>query len=121
MDLFTNFATAEIVNCDWKSIKHNVDETYTYSKPLHLCVGKLVYNQTLDNQQIDDLTKATKELNLALDKADQQSQIWQTEATTLRSKIDEIEQHERSKNWIIFGLGFLTASAAIYATSRIAH
>jgi len=117
--MLSNIASADLVNCDWKSIKTNPDHTYVYSEPLHICVGHLVYNQTLDLKTIDSLNLAIDAQADALDKADQQAQVWKAEDTILINKINEIQDQEKSKSWIWFGIGFVSASALIYGASRL--
>jgi hypothetical protein len=119
LTMFSNVASASLVICDWKKIKANTDGTYTYSKELNVCVGHLVYNQDGDNRQIEDLNKALVDLNLALEKADEQSRIWQATSTQEIQKINEIKAQESSSRWITFGLGFIAGSALIYGASRI--
>jgi hypothetical protein len=117
--LFSNASSASIVICDWKQIQSNPNGTFTYSKDLHVCVGHLVFNQIADNQQISDLNKALDDLGVALQKSDEQAQIWKSTSNEENLKINEIKSQERSKGWILFGLGFLAASVAIYGTAAI--
>jgi hypothetical protein len=120
MTLFASAANASIVNCDWQTIQ-KVNGNYLYSPKQHICVGRLVFNQIKDNQQIDELTKSNYDLKDALKKADAATELWKAEDVALIKNVNSIKSHEKTMNWIYFGLGFLAASAAVYGASHLSR
>jgi hypothetical protein len=106
-------------NCDWTKIVKNNNDTFTYSKTLHVCVGTTVQDNKVKTQQIKDLTKALSMSDLALQDADKRTQNWSDTASKLEDRVQKIDSLEKHNEAIYFGLGFLAACAAAWMASRL--
>ncbi len=108
-------------NCDWTQIKKNSDNTYTYSEELHLCVGKLVQDDKVKDQQIIDLTAAIQLKDLAIKMSDERVSLWEKTADDEMSRLNTIEKDRKTSDWISFGLGALTVIGAAYVVHAVNH
>ena len=116
--LMLMFAMKESKACDWSTIKKQEDGTFVYSKDCHLAVGTLVKNEKIQAERIDLLNKSLELKDLALDKADQRINNWRTEAYNQNEKILDIQRKTKYNDYIVFGLGIVTAIATGYVFNQ---
>jgi hypothetical protein len=113
------FSNTIFANCDFSKVVKNSDDTFTYSKDLHLCVGQLVQDNKTKDLQIADLTKSLSFKDLALKTADDRTQLWMDTTFKLENNINRIDELKKSNEWIYFGLGALTVIATGFALSSV--
>jgi len=114
----SNLAMAD-QTCDWSTIKQLPDGGFEYSATLNICVGQLVQDSKVKDQQITDLTKAISLKDLALTNADARIQLWMTSAENEQDRLSKISSDQKHSEYLAFGLGLLTAIGTGYALSRI--
>jgi hypothetical protein len=121
--LFSNLAMAsDSTVCDWKlDITPMPDSGYRYSEPCHLEVGKLVQDDSIKNQQIQDLTQAVNLKTLALKESDQRAQTWNDTAGSLENRLQKVDSTEKTNQWLFFGLGVVTTFLAGYMAAKLIH
>lgn len=98
-----------------------VDGGYLYSKECHIAVGQMKYDLGVAQNQITLLNKSLELKDLAITKADQRVDLWQTSTFKLEDRINTIDQMRSTNNWMYFGLGVLTVFVAGYAASQVYH
>lgn len=108
-------------NCDWSQIKKLPDGGYEYNPTLNICVGQLVRDSSVKDQQIVDLTKAIDLKNLAITNADARTALWTKSAEDEQDRIASIDQSQRTNEYIAFGLGILLTIGAAYAVHATTH
>jgi len=113
------FCTPVWGECDWTQIKKNSDNTYTYSEPLHLCVGQLVQDNKIKIQQLSDLTQAISLKDLAIKDADQKAALWMNTSAQLEDRVQKLDSMEKHNEWLYFGLGVATTFLAGYMAAKI--
>jgi hypothetical protein len=106
-------------DCDWSQIKKNPDNTFTYSEPLHLCVGKLVQDNKVKTQQIADLTKALTMKDLSIKASDDRANLWMSTSEKLEDRVNKLDSMEKKNEWLYFGLGALTVLGAGYTAAKL--
>ena len=109
-----------LAECDFTDGKgvNKVDGGYLYSKECHTAVGQIKYDLGVANTQITLLNKSLDLKDLALTKADQRADLWQTATFKLEDRINTIDQMRSTNNWMYFGLGVLTVFVAGYAARQ---
>lgn len=117
--VFCLIVSTSFADCDWSQIKSNPDGTYTYSKELNLCVGKLVKDSANKDQQISDLTKAISLKDLALQSSDQRAQTWMTTSGQLEDRLQKVDSLEKKNEWLYFGLGVATTFLAGITAAKL--
>ena len=118
--IFCILCNSVFADCDWTQIKKNPDNTYTYSKELHLCVGNLVQSSKVKDQQISDLTKAITLKDLALQDSDARVQLWSKTSADLEARLQKVDSLQSSNQWLYFLLGVGTTFAAGMAAAKLA-
>jgi len=117
--LMSNIAFAD--NCDWSTIKTMPNLDYEYSPALHLCVGNLVESVKTKDAQINDLNAAIQLKDLAIAKADQRTQLWQTTADNEQDRLSKIESSQKTNDFWYFTLGVVAAIGTGWMASRLMH
>lgn len=108
--LFSLNARAE---CVWSTgITPGPNHTFIYNQSCHEAVGALVKSKT-------DLTQALQLKDLALQTADQRTQLWTKTAEDEQDRLMKIGSDQSKSNWIYFGLGVLTVIGAGFMTARL--
>lgn len=114
--LVSNTALAD---CDFSTgITKNDNGTFTYTKECHVAVGQMKYDLGVAQNQVSLLNKSLDLKDLALTKADQRADLWQTATFKMEDRINTIDQMRSTNNWMYFGLGVLTVFAAGYAARQ---
>lgn len=116
--MYPNFAFADN-QCDWSTIKKLPDLNYEYPITLHLCVGQLVQDSKIKDQQINDLHDAVNLKDLALTKADERTQLWQKTADDSLDRLNKIENDKKTNEWLYFGLGAALVLASGFVTAKL--
>lgn len=106
-------------NCDWSTIKKLPNGDFDYSPTLHICVGKLVQDAAVKDQQISDLNQAITLKDLALKESDSRTQLWMTTSTNELDRLNKISSDEKSSQWLWFGLGVATTFLAGYGAAKL--
>ena len=118
--LFSNFSFADS-KCDWSQIKALPDGGYEYNSQLNLCVGQLVQNQQIQQQQLTDLNKAIQLKDLALTASDQRATLWNNTASNMENRLQKIDTETKKNDWLFFGLGVLTTVGAGFMAASLIH
>lgn len=105
-------------NCDWSTVKKLPNGQFSYSPQLNLCVGKLVQDNKIKDQQIQDLTKAIQLKDLALKDADSRSNMWLLTAGNEQERLTKIDSDQKVNNAIYFGLGVLLTGLAVFGAAK---
>lgn len=116
--LFSNLSFGA---CDWSTIKKLPDGGYEYSSDLNLCVGQLVQDSKVKDQQIADLNQAIQLKDLALTKSDARVLLWTTTAENEQDRLAKLNADQKKSDWLYFGLGVLTTFAAGYTAASLAR
>ena len=98
MSMFSNSAFSDTVICDWTQIKKLPDGGYEYSPALNLCVGQLVQDSKIKDQQNQDLTKAIQLKDLALTNSDARVAMWQK---STNDEVDRLNTIGFSSLWVL--------------------
>lgn len=106
-------------DCDYSKIKDNGDGTFTYSKELNLCVGKMKKDLDAANAQNKSYTDAITLKDLALTKADERTKLWMDSTDKLEDRLSTIDSLAKKNEWLFFGLGILVTGAAVYGASKV--
>lgn len=112
-----------LADCDFTDGKGvtKVEGGYLYTKECHIAVGQMKYDLGVAKDQIALLNKSLDLKDLAITKADQRAELWQTATFKLEDRINTIDQMRVTNNWMYFGLGVLTVFAAGYIASQAYH
>lgn len=110
-------AFAECDFTDGKGVS-KVEGGYLYTKECHIAVGQMKYDLGVSTEQLGKLNKALDLKDLAISKADQRADLWQSATFKLEDRINTIDQMRSSNNWMYFGLGVLTVFVAGYAARQ---
>jgi len=114
--MFSNIAMAE---CKWATGVTKVETGYLYSNDCHGRVGLLVKDVDDYKIEVTELRKTIDLKDLALTKADQRVELWQTTAVKMEDRLNKVESAANTQKWIYLGLGVLTVFAAGYAAKQI--
>lgn len=117
VSLFSNLAFGAD-NCDWSKIKKLPDGGYEYSLELNECVGRLVQENKVKDQQITDLTKAIQLKDLAIKDSDERANMWLTTSTREQERIVKIDADQKTSNLIYFGLGVALTVLSVWGASK---
>ena len=112
----TNMALAD---CDWSKIKELPDGNFQYTAQLNICVGNMVRDSKIKDQQISDLTQAISLKDLAITKSDERSQMWRVTAEAEQDRMVKINSSQSQNNFLFFGLGILSFVMIGFATARL--
>lgn len=115
------FSTSAFSDCDWTGIKELPDGGYEYSPTLNLCVGQLVQDSKVKDQQISDLNKAISLKDLALTTADQRTLLWQKTSDDQLNRLNTIQADQARSGWIYYALGAASMFLGAYAAAKIIH
>lgn len=111
--------TSAFAECDYSKIIHNENGTYTYSKELHVCVGQMKQDLETATTQLGEYKKAIELKDLAISKADQRSQLWMDTSDKLQTRLNAVADMSNKNQWLMFGLGVVTALGAGYVASQV--
>lgn len=114
--LFSNLAFGD---CDWSKIKKLPNGDYAYNPLLNICVGKLVQDSQVKEQQVQDLNKAITLKDLAIKDSDARTVLWQKSSNDELDRVQKMESDQKIDSWLYFGLGILTTSLAIWGATQI--
>ncbi len=117
ISLFSNLALGAD-KCDWTKIKKLPDGGFEYSLELNECVGKLVEDSKVKDQQIVDLNKAIQLKDLALKDSDTRANMWLTTSTNEQERIVKIDADQKTSNIIYFGLGVALTVLSVWGASK---
>jgi hypothetical protein len=106
-------------DCDWSTIKKNVDGSYIYSSTLNLCVGNMVQDNKVKTKQIDDYIKAITMKDLMIQESDKKAQVWSDTSAKLEDRLQKVDSLEKKNDWLWFGLGILVTGAAVFGASKL--
>lgn len=114
--------------CDFsKGISKNTDGSYTYTKECHVAVGELnkeigILKEIEENrkQQVERLSKSLELKDLALEKSDERMNNWRAEAYKQNDAMLSVYNKSKYSDYIVFGLGVVTAILSGYTYSKLA-
>lgn len=114
-------STNAFADCDWSDIKKLPDGGFEYTPALHLCVGNLVQDNKVKDQQIADLNKAITLKDLALKASDERVALWSKTAGDELDRLNKISEDQKRNDWMYFALGVGTTFLAAYSASKLIH
>jgi predicted transcriptional regulator len=117
--VFSLLCNQVFAGCDWTKIKTNADGTYTYSKALNECVGKLVQDDATKAKQITDYVKALSMKDLSLQESDKRANTWSTTASGLEDRLQKVDAMEKKNEWLFYTIGALSVIGAGYTTAKL--
>lgn len=106
-------------DCDWSKIKKNQDESYTYTKELHVCVGQMKEDLDTSNKKVETLNKALDLKDFALKMADDRAVMWMNTSLKLEEKVAKVDELSSKNQWLFFALGVAATAASAYVASRV--
>lgn len=99
LSMLSNVAMAE---CDFsKGITPGPDKTFIYTEECHQKVGIM-------KKQIEDYKQVITLKDLAIQKADERTQLWMDTSFKLEDRIEKIDKLQKGNDWLYFTLGALT-------------
>jgi hypothetical protein len=105
--------------CDWSQIKKLPDGGFEYNPALNLCVGNLVQQNKVLNEEVADLNKAIQLKDLSIKNSDARIALWQTTVNNQQDRLDKMDSENKTNSWIYFGLGCLTVIGTGFVTARL--
>ena len=118
--LFVSSVNA-FADCDWSTIKKLPDGGFEYTPELHLCVGNLVQDSKVKDQQIADLNQAITLKDLALKESDERVSLWSKTAGDEMDRLNKISNDQKKSDWLYFALGVGTTFLAAYSAAKLIH
>ena len=106
-------------SCDWSKIEKGKDGNFIYSPELHLCVGKLVEQDKLREEQVASLNKAITLKDLAVTKVEARAEMWRTTAFSLEDQMLSRQKYSVYRDWTFFGLGILAMGLSVWSAGHI--
>ena len=120
--LFAMTCQVALADCDYSKIVASPDgQTYTYSRELHLCVGRMKKDLDSANTQIADYKSAITLKDLAMVDSEKRTDLWMNSTFALQDRMSKIDSLEKKNNTLYFVLGILVTSAAVYGAGQLAH
>lgn len=113
------FIPQAFCDCDWSKIKVNADGSRTYPLDLHLCVGQLVKQVPLLQQEIVDLNKTITLDQLALKDEQTRTQLWLDTSLKLTDQVNKYESLKSSNNLLYYGLGVATIVLSAWVVGQV--
>lgn len=89
-----------------------VGDLYHYTGDCHIEVGKEI-KKAQERKKIIELK------DLAIEVQIKRADKWEKTATDLENKLDKIEELNKEKQWLYFGLGILLMGAATYGAGQL--
>ena len=108
-------------DCDWKTIKDNGDDTFTYSKQCHLAVGRLVKSSALKDDQITDLYKTIQLKDLALQQSESRANMWMDTSVKLTETLNHYESLRQNTGLLYYTAGIATVVLSAYVMGQFHH
>jgi hypothetical protein len=112
-------STNAMATCDFSAIKKTGDDSFVYTKELHLCVGQMKQDLEVAQKQIVDLTGAIQLKDLAIQKADERTQLWRDTTLNLNDRLGKVEELKSGNEKLMFALGIATTIAAGFMTAKL--
>lgn len=107
-------------DCDYsKGVTPLTNGEFSYTKDCHIKNGVNLRDLRIADEQVKKLTEAASLLDLALAKANERSELWQSTSYGLEKRVETMDELYQRNKWLYFGLGVLTASAAVWGASRL--
>lgn len=117
LSLFSNVAFAE---CNWKTdIEVLSDGRRAYSTECHVKVGEMKRDLETANQQVVVLTKAIELKDLAYAKSNERLELWMNTTYKLEDRLNKIDSLQAKNSWLMFGLGVVVTSAAVWGAGQL--
>lgn len=117
--LFVFMSNMALADCDWTTINKMPNGNFEYSPALNICVGQLVQDSGVKDQQVADLNKAIQLKDLALQVSDTRITLWQKSANDEMDRLNTIQSDSKKSDWLYFALGVGTTFLAGYMASRL--
>lgn len=117
MCMISNVALAE---CNWKTdIETLPDGRRAYSTECHIKVGEMKRDLETANQQVVVLTKAIELKDLAYAKSNERLELWMNTTYKLEDRLNKIDSLQAKNSWLMFGLGVVVTSAAVWGAGQL--
>lgn len=105
--------------CDWSQIRKDRDGNYTYSPELHLCVGELVRDNKLKDEEIVHLKRAVELSDLALTKSQAQNEAWLNSSIKVQDQLLKYQNASEMDGWLKFSLGVAVTALAVFGAGQL--
>lgn len=117
--LFLILSINAIADCNWEDIVKNPNDTFTYSKELHICVGQLIQDNKVKAQQISDFTQAITFKDSVIKTDEKRIQDWAETSTKLQDRLQKVDNLQQKNQWLFYGLGVATVLAGGWVASQL--
>lgn len=108
--------------CDYSQIKPSQDgQTFIYTKELHLCVGNLVQDSKVKDQQVQDYQKAITLKDLAIKASDDRANLWSSTSQSLEDRLQKVDSLQSKNEWLYFSLGVASTFLAGFMAAKLIH
>ena len=109
-----------LANCNPRTdIVEQSNGSFTYSVECHMEFGKLKKNESIREEQVKHLNKSIELQDLALSKANQRIENWQTATYKVEDRLLKLEKSTDTMKWIYFGLGIVVTGAAVWGAGQL--
>ena len=113
-------SSVSFADCDFATMVKKLDDgTFNYSKECHIKNGENVRDLGIANQQVEKLNQAIVLKDTAISKADERAEMWKGAAIKMDDRITTAENMQNTNKWLYFGVGFLSAIAAVYGAKQL--
>ena len=122
ISLVISFVTPIIsfAKCDFsKDIEKHGEDRYSYTKDCHKEVGRLVTVEIKRAEQVEKLEKVIELKDLTIVKSHERMEMWKDTTFKLEDRVNLIDDSRSTNQWLYFGLGVLTMSAAVWGAGQL--
>lgn len=105
--------------CNFSVDIKKVNNGYLYTKECHKEIGKIVKQNTLRQEQIDELKKTITLKDLAVNTHIKRVDMWRDTSYNLENRIHKIQRWKKWNDWTFFAIGVLTTSAAVWGAGQL--
>ena len=117
--LLFSISSVSFADCDYTKIVDNKDGTYTYSKELHICVGKMKQDLQVAQTQVLELNKAIELKDLAITKSSERTQLWMDTTFKVQDRLNTYDSIQGKTNTLYFLGGVGLTVLSVWAAGQL--
>lgn len=118
--LFCFMSNVSFADCDFsKGITPGPNDTFIYSGECHRKVGSLLQDNAAKDKTIGELNQVITLKDLAIQKADQRTQLWMDTSFKMEDRLNEVDSIYKKNEWLYFALGIVVTGAAVYGAGQL--
>ena len=111
--------TNSIFACDFSSDVKKENNIYKYTEECHGEVGKIVKENDLNKEQINELEKSIELKDLALKISDKRANLYEEIAEKNTDRLNRLEESRKFSNWLYFASGVAASVLSVFAASKV--